>query len=135
MIEVSYRRNGFIIRLEGEVNDAQMRECLFQMRDEWAGLDVSFVVLVDARSFKHFSADAQASFQQLMTEASEEGMLRVTVLGISTALASLFCSIFVQTDLMDLYQFLDLAYETDWKNEMKAWLDAPFHIEAEENKA
>lgn len=135
MIEVSYRRNGFILRLEGEVDAVQMQNCLFQMRDEWAGLDVYFVVLVDARNFKHFTADAQASFQQLMTEASEEGMLRVSVLGISTALASLFCSIFVQTDLMDLYQFLDLAYETDWKNEMKGWLDAPFYIETEEKEA
>lgn len=126
MIEISYRKHGFILQLTGEVNEAQMRQCLFQMRDEWAGLHGKFVILVDARNFKYFTADAQASFQQLMTEADAAGMLRVTVLAISTALAGLFCSIFVQTDLMDLYQFLDLAYETDWKNELKNWLDFPF---------
>lgn len=132
MIEVSYRRNGFILRLVGEVDQTQMRECIFQLRDEWAGLDVYFVMLVDARNFKHFTADAQAAFQEMVEEARVEGMLRITVLGISTALAGLFCSIFVQTDMMDIYQFLDLAYEPDWKAEMKEWLDAPFKMDADE---
>ncbi len=105
---------------------AQMREFTFQMRDEWAGLDQEFVLLVDARNFKNFSADAQAGFEEFLEEAVEYGLVKITVLGISTALAGLFCSIMVQTDMMEYYQFLDLAYEADWKAEMKSWLDAPF---------
>lgn len=131
MIDVSYRKNGFILRLEELVDQSQMRDFLFQMRDEWAGLDSYFVLLVDARNFKYFTAEAQASFEEFLEEAAEEGLVRITVLGISTALAGLFCSVMVQTDLMDIYQFLDLAYEADWKKEMKEWLDAPFKEDTE----
>lgn len=126
MIQVSYRKNGFILRLEALVDMAQMQEFIFQMRDECAGMDQEFVLLVDARNFKQFTADAQAGFEEVLEEAAECGLVRITVLGISTALAGLFCSIMIQTDMMAIYQFLDLAYEADWKAEMKAWLDAPF---------
>ena len=131
MIEVSYRKNGYILRLEDLVDLLQMREFTFQMRDEWAGLDEKFVLLIDARNFKNFAADAQAAFEELLEEAAGCGMIRITVLGISTALAGLFCSIMIQTELMDLYQYLDLAYEADWKAEMKAWLDSPFMKESD----
>lgn len=131
MIEVSYRKNGFIIRLVESVDQSQMRDFIFQLRDEFAGYHHQFVILIDARNFKFFTADAQASFEELLEEAEEAGMVRITVLGISTALASLFCSIMVQTELMEIYQFLDLAYEADWKTEMKTWLDAPFKVDGD----
>jgi indole-3-glycerol phosphate synthase len=126
MIEISYRKHGFITRLTGIVDMEAMRSFRFQMEDELAGTEGEFVLLVDARNFQTFTADAQAGFEELLESAREHGMVRVSVLGISTVLASLFCSIMVQTDLMESYQFLDLAYETDWKNEMKTWLDTPF---------
>lgn len=126
MIELIYRRNGFILRVEGIVDMEQMRVLTFQIQDEFAGIEGEFILLIDARTLKHFTADAQAAFQELLETSREQGMVRLTVLGISTALASLFCSIMVQADMMDHYQFLDLAYESDWKAEMKSWLDAPF---------
>jgi len=126
MIEISYRKYGYIVRLAESIDQAQMRRFICQMRDEWAGEENPFVLLVDARTFKYFTAEAQASFEEFLEEARERGMIRISVLGISTALAGLFCSIMVQTDLMEQYQFLDLAYEEDWKSEMKTWLDSPF---------
>jgi hypothetical protein len=126
MIEISYRKHGFIIRMGGRVDMEELDTFRFQLADEWAGTEGEFVLLVDARNFQTFTADAQAGFEEVLEAAREQGMIRISVLGISTALASLFCSIMVQTDLMDIYQFLDLSYETDWKNEMKSWLDTPF---------
>ncbi|MGA0332773.1 MAG: hypothetical protein ACO3N7_00665 [Kiritimatiellia bacterium] len=129
MVEISYRKYGFILRLQDDVDLEQMRVLLFQMRDEWAGLSEPFVFLIDARNFKYFTADAHAAFEELLEEAKLEGLVRISVLGISTSLAALFCSIMVQCDLMEMYQFLDLAYEEDWKTEMKTWLDSPFELE------
>ncbi|WFB35288.1 hypothetical protein P3T73_14075 [Kiritimatiellota bacterium B12222] len=126
MFELSYRKHGYILKLHGHMAMEQMRNLYHQLLDECAGTDEDFVMLVDARHFTDFSADAQALFEEMLEEAYDLGMVRITIIGISTALASLFCSIMVQTDLMDIYQFLDLAYETDWKTEMRDWLDEPF---------
>ena len=130
MITLKSRENGFVIVLTETVTLEECKTLRFQLRDEWAGLDTAFVLVVDVRAFRYFTADAQAMFEEIMEEALAEGVERITVLGVSTAYASLFCEMMVRTDLMPLYQFLDLSYEEDWRGEMEAWLGEPFEEEA-----
>lgn len=115
-----------MVRLEGLLKLEDLQTLSFQLRDEWAGMNKPFVLVIDARSFHLFSTDAQALFEELLEEALECGLVRVTVLAITTALASLFCTIMVRTEVMPLYQFLDLAYEENFESEMENWLNEPF---------
>jgi len=126
MVDIEKREHGFTIFLEGHVGLADMRELYFQLMDELAGFEERFVLVLDARRFSTFSADAQAILEELLEDLPEHGLERVSVLGISTAFAALFCKIMVRTDLMPVYQFLDLAYEDDWEAELEHWLNEPF---------
>lgn len=126
MILITKRPHGFIIRLEGLLEMDAVQILAHQLRDEWAGLEDSFVLVLDARTFKCFAADAQALFEELLEEGLSCGMVRLTVLAISTALANMFCSMMVRTEVMPIYQFLDLAYEEDFRREMEKWLNEPF---------
>lgn len=115
-----------MIKLEGLVSGDDMRTLAIQFHDEWAGQETSFVLVVDARTFVYFTADAQALFEELLEGALDSGLIRVSVLAISTGLANLFCSIMVDTDAMPIYQYLDLSYEKDFRSEMDNWLNEPF---------
>jgi hypothetical protein len=122
MITLKSRERGFVIILSGDIPLSEMQDLHFQLRDEWAGMEESFVLVLDVRKFHSFNADAQAGFEEILEEAREEGLYRITTLGVSTAFASLFCNIMIHTELMEDYQFLDLAYEEDWRAEMESWL-------------
>lgn len=130
MFELTQRKNGFVLKLEDMVDIDQLRDIQFQLRDEWAGLNSGFCLLVDARSFRVFTAEAQALFEDLLEEAREHGLQRISVLGVSTGLAMIFCNSMVRTDLMPVYQFMDTAYEPNWSQEVEEWLNAPFEEEA-----
>jgi len=124
MISLKKRKNGFVAVLSGNVPLEEVRHFGFQLRDEAAGDPDPFVMVVDTRKFKSFHADAQAELEALLEEAHESlGLERISVLGVSTAFANLFCNMMVRTELMEIYQFLDLAYEEDWRTEMEQWLD------------
>lgn len=126
MISLKSRENGFVVVLSETVTLEACRTLQFQLRDEWAGWEDCFVLVVDTRAFRYFTADAQALFEEILEEAMEAGLARITVLGISTAYAGLFCEMMVRLDLMPMYQFLDLSYEEDWRGEMEDWLRGPF---------
>lgn len=126
MALITKRSHGYILRLDGLLVEEEAKQILFQFRDEWAGVHEPFVLVVDARTFRFFAADAQAMFEQMLEEALDAGLVRITVLAISTALAGLFCNIMVRTEAMPVYQFLDLAYEEDFRTEMENWLAEPF---------
>lgn len=130
MFELTQRKNGFTLKLEGLVDIGQLQHIQFQLRDEWAGLDSGFCLLVDARTFSVFTAEAQALFEGLLEEAHKQGLQRMTVMGVSTRFATIFCESMIRTDLMSIYQFMDTAYEPNWKQEVEEWLNAPFEVEA-----
>lgn len=129
MFELTQRKNGFALRLEGLVDLGQMRRIDFQLQDEWAGMNSGFCLLVDARAFHMFTAEAQALFEHLLEEGRAQGLQRITVLGVSTGLAMVFCNSMIRTDLMPHYQFMDTSYEPNWKQEIEEWLNAPFEVE------
>ena len=126
MTTITMRNHGYTVTLEGVMDMEMARELAFQMRDEWAGATDPFVWLVDARQFSGFTADAQACFEELLEEGLDRGLLRITVLGVSTAYAGLFLNIIMRADVMSLYQFLDVSYEKNFLEEMETWLMDPF---------
>jgi hypothetical protein len=128
MISIRPREHGYALTLEGALDLEVLRELSLQMRDERAGSDDPFVLVIDARNFRHFTADAQACFEEMLEELLQSGLVRVTVLAVSTALANLFCAIMVRTEVMPMYQFLDLEYENDYQKEMENWLNEPFDL-------
>jgi hypothetical protein len=111
------------------VDGEAARDLAFQLRDEWAGEEGPFVCTIDARRFICFTVDAQAAFEELLDEALSRGLIRITVLAVSTALAGLFCDIMVRSDAMSIYQFLDVSYEKEYEAEMEEWLSEPFTAE------
>lgn len=129
MFELTQRKNGFVLKLEGVLDIGQLQLIQFQLRDEWAGMDSGFCLLVDVCSFSLFTADAQALFEGLLEEAEEQGLQRIAVLGVSTRFASVFCDSMVRTDLMSIYQFMDTAYEPNWQQEVDEWLNFPFEVD------
>jgi len=134
MIPITSRPNGFTLQFRGLLNLDEMEELSRNLHDEWAGLRDPFVLVIDARQFRYFASDAQARFEHLLEESLQHGLVRITVLAISTALANLFCSIMVRTDVMPYYQYLDVAYEDDFLTEMKNWLNEPFSNEERSTK-
>jgi len=126
MVALKSRENGFVVVLGDMVTLEDAILLRHQLRDEWAGMGDPFVLVLDIRSFRYFSADAQALVEELLEEALDEGLARVSVLGVSTAFAGQFCNMMVRTEVMPIYQFLDLAYEEDWRAEMERWLSGPF---------
>lgn len=130
MIEFGYRPRGFTVRLDDRVDLKQMQRFRFQIMDELAGMEGDFVMVLDVRRFGIFTADAQALLEEILENLPERGLRRVSVIGVSTAFAGLFVNIMLRSDLMSQYQFLDLAYETDWKGELESWLNGPFDEDA-----
>ena len=100
------------------------------MRDEWAGEPEPFVWVLDARELTWFTADAQAMFEALLEEGLNRGLLRISVLAVTTALATLFCDMMVRADAMPVYQFLDVAYETNFHEELEQWVREPFSAQS-----
>jgi anti-anti-sigma regulatory factor len=126
MFKLNQRESGFVIHLEGMLSLEKAQRLQFQLRDEWAGMNAPFCLLVDARGFRYFKADAQALFETILEEAVQAGLQRITVVAVSTGLASVFCNSMVRADLMHMYQFMDIAYEPKWKAEVEEWLMEPF---------
>ncbi len=123
MITLKKRENGFVVIFKSVIGLEDVRLFRFQLCDEAAGLAQPFVMVFDTRKFSAFAADAQADFESLLEDAYESmGLSRISVLGVSTAYANLFCNMMVRTELMEIYQFLDLAYEEDWQEQMESWL-------------
>lgn len=126
MTSITLREHGYTLTLQGHVNLSEAQNLSFQMRDEWAGSEGPFVWVVDIRQFTAFDADAQAVFEDLFEEALAKELVRMTVLGVTTALSGLFLNIVMRADAMEVYQFLDVSYEKDFLAEMEHWLGAPF---------
>ena len=126
MFNVSNRTHGLTITLEGLINKEDISALSFQLRSEWAGVSSPFIYVLDVQNFRYFTADAQALFEETLESAFEQGLVRISVLGVTTSLSGLFCAIMVRTGLMEIYQFLDLAYEEDPQTEMNTWLNEPF---------
>ena len=124
MITIKKRPPGFVLIFKSVICLEDVRKLTFQLRDEAAGLHQPFFLVFDTRRLSAFAADAHAEFESLLEEAYESlGLGKISVLGVSTAHANFFCNMMVRTELMDIYQFLDLAYEEDWKEQMDAWLE------------
>jgi len=125
MTTIHQQPYGFDIVLEGDIDLEDVQRLQFQLRDEWAGIEPPFSLMVDARRFKLFTADAQALFEGLLEEAVASGLAKITVIAVSTGFAGLFCTIMMRTELMEFYQYMDTAYEPDWKDEVEPWLMEP----------
>ncbi len=127
MIQLDARTHGYTILLKDEIQIQGVQNLDFELRNELAGLEGSpFVIVVDAIAFQHFTADAQALFEETLEFCLESGLVRISVLAVSTAHAGLFCEMMLRVDLMDLYQYLDLSYEEDWRTELETFLEEPF---------
>lgn len=126
MNPLTKRPHGYTLTLQGIVKLETVRELAWQLRDERAGENGPFVLVVDACGLRFFAADAQAVFEELLEKALEDGLTRIAVLARSTSLAGLFCDIMVRTGVMPIYQFLDLDYEDETEAEMESWLSEPF---------
>ncbi|MCC5848103.1 MAG: hypothetical protein JJU29_08415 [Verrucomicrobia bacterium] len=127
MIQIDTRSHGYTALLKEEIDLPAVQELDFDLRNELAGLeDSEFVLVLDARKFHHFTADGQALFEELLEFCFESGLARISVLAVSTAHAGLFCEMMLRADLMDIYQYLDLSYEEDWRTELETFLAEPF---------
>lgn len=126
MITLCPRDHGYIVTLSEEVSAEDARKLAFDLENELAGPGEAFVLQIDVREFGHFTADGQAYFEEVLERCKDKGLARVSLLAVSTALAGIFREIMVRNDLMDLYQYLDLSYETEWEAEMEAHLMEPF---------
>lgn len=122
MTNLSLRKNGFKIALDGLVKLEDIRQLAFELRGEIAGLGQPFVLVIDAVHFAHFAADAQAEFEILIEEVCELGLRRISVLAYSTGFAGLFTEMMLRMDTMDMYQYLDISYEEDWEEELEVSL-------------
>lgn len=124
MIRLKAHGTGYVAILKDTISQEELRVFRFQLLDERAGETSPFGLVIDTRKFQAFTADAQALMESTLEEfAKSFGLARISVLGVSTGFAALFCNMMVRAELMEVYQFLDLAYEEDWKTEMDAWLD------------
>jgi ABC-type transporter Mla MlaB component len=126
MFHFHSRAHGFILTLDGEIDAHDMRGFVFELENELAGAEGPFVLQINVQTLHHFTADAQALFEECLENAKIQGLYRVTVLAKSTAHASLFCDMMVRSELMSDYQFLDVSYEEDWEMEMETWLGEAF---------
>jgi anti-anti-sigma regulatory factor len=126
MKPITNRPHGYTLTLQGIADLETVQELARQLRDERAGEKEPYILVIDACALRFFAADAQAAFEELLEEALEDGLTRITVLARSTGLAGLFCDIMVRTEVMPIYQFLDLDYEDDAETEMESWLYEPF---------
>jgi hypothetical protein len=126
MLELKARKHGYVVVMTETITLEDIRRLQFQLKDERAGAEDDFVLVLDIRKFVCFTADAQALLQEILEEFPDSGLAKVSVIAVSTAFASQFCNIMVSADIMALYQFLDIAYEEDWRMEMETWLSEPF---------
>lgn len=128
MIALEVRNRGYIVTLAKEVSGDESRVLAFELDNELAGgQGEPFVLQLDAREFHHFTADGQAHIEEILERVREKGLARISLVAVSTALAGLFRDIMMRTELMDLYQYVDLSYETEWEAEMEAHLMEPFN--------
>lgn len=125
MIHLSSRPDGYDIQLEGDLTLEQVQVLSIQLQNELAGGEDAFVLVLDARTFRHFHADAQALFEEMLDVCRKKGLHRICVLALSTAFATLFCDIMVRAELMDQYLYMDIAYEPDWHAELESFLSPP----------
>jgi len=125
MIHLEERFNGYTIRLEGDIHLDEVRQLCLDLQNELAGASDPFVLVLDVRLLRHFHADAQAALEELLERSREDGLRRVSAIAVSTAFATLFCDMMVRADLMDIYQYMDISYEPDWRMELDAFLLLP----------
>jgi DNA-binding LacI/PurR family transcriptional regulator len=123
MMVLHARERGFHVEFNGKVGGGEFKTLERQLLDELAGMDEPFVLVLDVRTFRHFSADAQADLEILLRHLLDHGLSRIAVLAASTAYAGLFCEMMVRIEAMDLYAYIDAAYEQDWEQELEEALE------------
>ncbi len=123
MILLENRKNGYTILLRDSVNGEQAQGFLVGIRGELAGGMGEFVLVVDTRGFRHFTADAQALFEEALAFLRGSGLVRLAVLARSTVFATQFCEMMVRAELMEEYMYIDTSYEQEWEEELAIWLE------------
>jgi len=125
MTHLEERTNGYTIRFEGDIHLDEVRQLQLDLRNELAGASEPFVLVLDVRTLRHFHADAQAALEEMLENCPENGLHRISAIAVSTGFATLFCDMMVRAELMDLYQYMDISYEPDWRMELESFLALP----------
>jgi hypothetical protein len=119
MVEILHRNSGFKVILIGLVDLEEARRLIFGLRDEIAGGEGAFVLELDVKSFRYFAIDAQAEFELFLEELLERGLSRISVVAYSTGFAGFFTEMMLRIDAMEMYQYIDVAYEEDWEEALE----------------